>query len=54
MTRLLPREELDRLLIEALTAERERHLDDDPPDTWYASGAWRETAAEHGVDRWLR
>ena len=51
MTRLLTREELDRLLIQALTAERTRPTTDEPdPDYPQHNNA----AEEHGCGRWYR
>ena len=54
MTRLLTRAELDRLLIDALMAERHRPTIDEPDPEYPQHNTGRDAADAHGVKRWLR
>ena len=54
MTRLLTQAELDRLLIDALMAERHRPTIDEPDPEYPQHNTGRDAAAEHGCGRWLR
>jgi len=54
MTTYLTREELDRLLIQALTAERTRPTIDEPDPDYPQHNAGRDAATEHGCGRWFR
>jgi hypothetical protein len=54
MTLLLTREELDRLLIQALIRARTAEPVGEDPDYGLHCRAQDNAAAEHGVKRWLR
>ena len=54
MTRLLTREELDRLLIDALTAERSRPTTDEPDPDYPQHNAGRDATVEHRRPLWFR